>query len=174
MLLILVVKDQPEVLFILQITLDCKSYEVLVARNRKEALELLLNTSTSPDLIISDIMMPEMDGYDLFKEVSSHPRWCHVPFIFLSTRTSSEDMWSGKLLGVDDYITKPLEEDLLAIIIGELTRKEKIVKSIPETRLEMLIVKKIAEIHSVEITIESELGKWNDILRVPATCGKST
>ncbi|MFW9994021.1 MAG: PleD family two-component system response regulator [Candidatus Odinarchaeota archaeon] len=125
--LLLVVEDQPGILLNLRITLEYNGFEVLTARNGQEALDLLSSTRSTPDLVISDIMMPEMDGYEFFKEVSNDPRLCHVPFVFLSARTSPEDIRFGKMLGVDDYITKPFEEeDLLAVITGKLVRKEKI------------------------------------------------
>lgn len=124
--LILVVEDHEDVLYNLQITLEFNEYEVLTAKNGEEALKLLLELETTPDLIISDIMMPKMNGYDLFHQVSSNPLWGSVPFIFLSALATPKDVRFGKMLGVDDYLVKPFnEEDLLAIIKGKIARHQK-------------------------------------------------
>lgn len=97
--------------------------------------------------------MPIMNGYDFFVKVSSTPEWSRIPFIFLTAKTTPEDIRFGKLLGVDDYITKPFEQDdLLAVIKGKIKRKEKI-KSI-ENR-----IKKFVEENEDKITIS---GKYSD------------
>ncbi|MDD1778063.1 MAG: response regulator, partial [Candidatus Helarchaeota archaeon] len=78
-------------------------------------------------LILSDIIMPKMDGYDFFRAVSSNPQFSHIPFIFVSARAEPDDIRFGKMLGADDYITKPFKDaDLLAVIAGKLNRYEKI------------------------------------------------
>ena len=103
--------------------LEFNNYSVLTATNGKDALNILSESQRLPDLIISDIMMPEIDGYELFKTISTHPLWATIPFIFLSARASPEDVRLGKILGADDYLTKPFnEDDLLAVISGKLTR----------------------------------------------------
>jgi CheY-like chemotaxis protein len=87
---------------------------------------MLGELETLPDLIISDIMMPIMDGYDFFKVVSNDPRWNTIPFLFLSVKTSPTDIIFGKLLGVDDYLIKPFKgQDLLAIIAGKISRRKR-------------------------------------------------
>jgi len=108
-------------------TLEFNNYEVITATNGQEALNLLSEMDTLPDLILSDIRMPEMNGYDFFKTVSANPKWALIPFIFLSARASPHDVRFGKMLGADDYLTKPFrEEDLLAIIAGKLARNKTI------------------------------------------------
>jgi len=108
-------------------TLEFNNYDVIIAENGKVALDMLSRLEYLPDIIVSDIMMPEMDGYDLFKTVSENPKWNRIPFIFLTAKSSIEDIRFGKTLGVDDYITKPFnEEDLLAIIAGKLNKKKRI------------------------------------------------
>lgn len=125
--LILIVEDNLDLLFNLNLILKSNSYQTITSKNGKEALKVLESLQKPPDIILSDIMMPEMDGYDFFKKVSSDPRWHLVPFIFLTARTSPKDIRIGKLLGVDDYITKPFnEKDLLAIISGKIARNRKI------------------------------------------------
>jgi len=125
--LILVVEDNEHVLLNLKITLEFNDYEVVTAKNGKEGLERLREMDRVPDLIISDIMMPVMDGYDFFEIVSDNTLWGRIPFIFLTAKSSFEDIRFGKMLGVDDYITKPfVKADLIAIINGKIARNKKI------------------------------------------------
>jgi CheY-like chemotaxis protein len=121
---ILVIEDNSSLLELLQTLLENNNYKVIMALNGKEALDKLQRfDSNLPDLIISDISMPEMDGYQFFKEISNKPFLGHIPFIFLTGLSKPENVRLGKLLGVDDYITKPFDEkDLLASIEGKLKR----------------------------------------------------
>ncbi|MHA1278755.1 MAG: response regulator [Candidatus Helarchaeota archaeon] len=123
---ILVVEDNADVRYNLKLTLEFNNYEVITANDGAEGLKKLSVLKDPPDLIISDIMMPEMNGYDFFKKVSENPAWNSIPFIFLTARTSPKDVRFGKMLGVDDYIIKPFkEDDLLASIAGKIIRNQK-------------------------------------------------
>mgnify|MGYP006288425315 CR=1 FL=1 len=125
--LILAVEDNEDLLYNLKLMLELNDYEVITAKNGEEALALLEKTSAIPNLIISDIMMPKMDGYAFFNELSNHPQLNQVPFIFLSAKSTPEEIRFGKMLGIDDYITKPFhKKDLLAVIKGKLQRSQKI------------------------------------------------
>ncbi|MFW9943015.1 MAG: PleD family two-component system response regulator, partial [Candidatus Thorarchaeota archaeon] len=88
--LIILVEDDPNILKYLKMTLEFNGCQVITASNGKEGLKALSELKEYPDLIISDIMMPEMNGYDLFDAVSNNPTYCHVPFIFLSALDSPE------------------------------------------------------------------------------------
>ena len=124
--LILVVDDEPDILKFLKLILQKYDYDVITARNGKKGLETLKKSERVPDLIISDIKMPIMDGYKFFETVSSNPKYLHIPFIFLSALDEPEDIRLGKLLGVDDYLVKPVnKEDLLATIEGKIIRNMK-------------------------------------------------
>ncbi|UCC19494.1 MAG: response regulator [Promethearchaeota archaeon] len=124
--LLIIVDDNEDILFNLKLMLEENNYEVEIANSGKKAIELLSSIKKVPDLIISDIMMPEMNGYDFFSSLSSHPQWNHIPFLFLTAKSTPEDIRLGKMLGVDDYITKPFrKEDLLASISGKITRNMK-------------------------------------------------
>ena len=115
-------------LYNLKLTLEINGYDVITAENGAEAIERLSNLEPEklPALLISDIMMPKMDGYELFKEVSKNPLWNLIPFIYLTAKNSPEDIRLGKMLGIDDYIVKPVQEDdLLAVISGKLARAKK-------------------------------------------------
>jgi len=125
--LIFIVEDNVDLLYSLNLLLESNNYTTITAKNGKEAIEILSNLDKIPDIIISDIMMPEMNGYEFFKVISNEPRWNRIPFLFLSARTTLEDVRFGKLLGADDYLTKPFDEkDLLAILSGKIARNKRI------------------------------------------------
>lgn len=124
--LILLVEDNEDVLMYIKMVLEHNDCNVITAKNGKEALETLEKNENIPDLIISDIMMPEMDGYEFFKAISDNKDFGHIPFIFLSALDSPEDVRLGKLLGADDYLTKPIDEDdLTATVAGKILRAKK-------------------------------------------------
>ena len=126
-LLILVVEDNVDLLYNLNLVLKSNNYNPITAKNGKEALKILSELEQVPDLIVSDIMMPEMDGYEFFRAISNESRWNRIPFVFLSARTTPKDIRFGKMLGVDEYLTKPFDEkDLLAIISGKISRINRI------------------------------------------------
>ncbi|MEJ2013264.1 MAG: response regulator [Anaerolineales bacterium] len=121
--LIMVVEDDLALLEGIRELLELSGYRVLIASNGKEALDLL--EKERPDLIISDIMMPEMDGYAFHSAVREISQLTSIPFIFLTARGEKSDIRRGRSSGVDDYITKPFDdEDLLAAIRGKLSRFE--------------------------------------------------
>lgn len=120
---LLLVEDNRDLAYNLKLMLEDHGYQIITSENGEEALKILSESKILPDLIISDIMMPEMNGYDFFEAISSNIRTAHIPFIFLTALSSPENIRFGKLLGIDDYITKPIvEKDLLSIIEGKLSR----------------------------------------------------
>ena len=124
--LILVVDDNEDILFNLKLSLEKYDYRVITAISGNDALATLNKLETPPNLIISDIMMAEMNGFDFFERVSSNAKLYEVPFIFLTAKSSLNDIRFGKSLGVDDYLTKPINErDLIASISGKITRTQK-------------------------------------------------
>jgi formylglycine-generating enzyme required for sulfatase activity/AmiR/NasT family two-component response regulator len=129
--IILVIDDNPELVDGVKLTLEMEGYQVLAATNGQEALELL--ERITPNLILADIMMPEMDGYELYERVHQDERWVHVPFIFVTAKTEKADIQRGKEMGVDDYITKPFDpDDLVAAIRGRLKRMVELTSYSPE------------------------------------------
>ncbi len=125
--LILVVEDNVDLLYNLNLLLESNNYKPITAKNGKEAIEILSNLEEIPEVIISDIMMPEMDGYEFFRVISNNTIWNRIPFLFLSARTTPKDIRFGKLLGADAYLTKPFnEKDLLAILSGKIARNKRI------------------------------------------------
>lgn len=119
---ILIVEDNHPIRKALEQILLKTGYIVYSASDGEDALKVL--ETEEPDLIISDIMMPRMNGYDLYKNLRDNPRLNTVPFIFLTALNSDGDVRKGKELGIDDYITKPFKkEDVLSTVRGKLKRR---------------------------------------------------
>jgi DNA-binding response OmpR family regulator/two-component sensor histidine kinase len=121
---ILIVEDDIEVRENLVEVLELNNYSVLQAQNGLDALEVL--KTTIPDLVISDVMMPKMDGHDLIKIMQKNLHTSTVPFIFLTAKSNSVDMREGMTLGADDYITKPYDTNDLLNAIKTRIRKKKL------------------------------------------------
>jgi DNA-binding response OmpR family regulator len=129
---ILVVDDQPDLLDQVELTLVSAGYHVWTARDGTQALQVL--EAQPVDLILADISMPRMNGYQLYERVTENPHWVAIPFLFLTARTLDSDVRYGKALGVDDYLTKPIEpEDLLAAVQGKLRRARQLARSAEQT-----------------------------------------
>jgi two-component system sensor histidine kinase/response regulator len=112
---ILIVEDHEPLLAAIRHVLELENYAVLTASDGIEALQVM--EETRPDLIVADIMMPRMDGYDFYEAVRERPEWVPIPFIFLTARAEKEDMLKGKSLGVEDYIIKPFDPQELVIAV---------------------------------------------------------
>lgn len=103
--------------------LELSDYEVVTAGDGKQGC--LKAHSVMPDIIVCDIMMPEMDGYGVLQELSATAKTANIPFIFLSAKTEHKDIRRGMDLGADDYLTKPFEEeDLLSAIESRLAKMD--------------------------------------------------
>lgn len=101
--------------------LELSDFEVLTAPNGKLGLKSI--NINIPDIIVCDIMMPEVDGFEVLNKVSKNSKTKHIPFIFLSAKTEHQDVRKGMNLGADDYITKPFTEDeLLSAIKSRLAK----------------------------------------------------
>jgi DNA-binding NarL/FixJ family response regulator len=121
---LLVVDDEPNLLRAVAACLKAENYEVNTARNGNEALIQL--AESIPDLIISDIRMPGMDGYKLARHLRGSPRTALVPIVFLTAKDETADRIEGFRAGVDAYLTKPFEpEELIAVVNGIITRVER-------------------------------------------------
>lgn len=119
--LILIVEDSAQIRSIIAQSLIIEGYDTEQAKNGLDGLEKL--KERVPDLILSDINMPKMDGLEFFTTVRENPQWTAIPFVFLTSHSTPEDVQRGKELGVEDYLTKPIEpEDLVKIISARLYR----------------------------------------------------
>ena len=121
---LLVVDDEPNLLRAVAACLKTENYEVSTARSGHEALMHL--AESVPDLIISDIRMPGMDGYKLARQLRGSPRTALVPIVFLTAKDETADRIEGFRAGIDAYLTKPFEPDeLIAVVNGILNRVER-------------------------------------------------
>jgi DNA-binding response OmpR family regulator len=122
---ILVIEDEPTILENILQTLELEHFEVRGAPNGLIGIQLA--REHSPDLVICDIMMPEMDGYEVLAELRNDPRTALVPVIFLTARVSRADLRRGMNLGADDYVTKPFTvPELLEAIRARLEKRRAI------------------------------------------------
>jgi DNA-binding NarL/FixJ family response regulator len=121
---LLVVDDEPKLLRAVAVDLRAEGYKVTTARSGQEALVQVIQNL--PDLIISDVRMPGMDGYKLARRLRENQRTSLIPIVFLTAKDTTADRIEGFRAGVDAYVTKPFEPDeLLVIIAGILQRVER-------------------------------------------------
>ncbi len=113
--LILYVDDDPEALRVLKIGLEDRGFIVLTALGGKEAYAIL--ETEKPDLIITDLRMTPVNGFDLFVELKKTPKFSDTPFVFLTAVDDQLAQTYGKKLGVDAYLTKPVDIDRLEAIV---------------------------------------------------------
>ncbi len=120
---ILVIEDNKDVRENTSEILELAGYKVSMAANGKEGVTKA--TTEKPDLIICDIMMPELDGYGVLHMLNKNPQTNHIPFIFLTAKTERNDMRKGMEMGADDYLTKPFDDiELLNAVESRLKKTE--------------------------------------------------
>ena len=124
MITILCIDDESDIRQLIVEELSEAGFGTLEAANGRDGLEMLV--SKWPDIVICDISMPVMDGHQLLAEVQiNHPELSNIPFIFLTALTDKENLIAGLEAGADDYLTKPIDLDILmAKIAGCVTRIE--------------------------------------------------
>ena len=121
MIKILVIEDDASVLDNLEDILTLENFQVLTAKNGREGVDVAL--SQLPDLIVCDVMMPEMDGYAVVKCLRDEPATKTIPFIFLTAKVERLDYREGMESGADDYVTKPFRpQELINAIEVRLAR----------------------------------------------------
>ena len=119
---ILLVDDEVDILEFLKYNLEQEKFEVLVSSNGNDALK---NIEQIPDLIVLDIMMPEMDGFELYQKIKNEKKYQHIPIIFLTAKSGETDEIKGLDLGASDYIQKPVSpKKLIARIKSNLRKSE--------------------------------------------------
>ncbi|UXM85009.1 response regulator transcription factor [Methanococcus aeolicus] len=123
MVKILVVEDNDDILNLIKIILELNNYEVIMASGGHEALNLLKNMQELPDLILLDIMMPEISGWDVLNIMKSNKKWKKIPVIILTALAQEKDIKIGMEKQVDGYITKPFEKKYLLEQVNELILK---------------------------------------------------
>lgn len=122
---ILLIEDNPEMRENTAEILELAGYKVSSGQNGREGVELALRES--PDLIICDIMMPELDGYGVLHMLGTNPLTAAIPFIFLTAKAEKSDYRKGMSMGADDYLTKPFDDmELLTAVETRLKKSEKL------------------------------------------------
>lgn len=124
---LLLIDDDPNLILLVKDYLEFRGYEVLTAENGREGLQIL--EDHTPDMIICDVMMPEMDGYTFVEQVRQNPRTDWIPILFLSAKGQSQDRVRGLNIGADVYMVKPFEpEELVAQVESSLKQANRLIK----------------------------------------------
>ena len=118
---ILIVDDEEILNQLIQTRLESERYDVITAFSGKEGLEKV--ESEKPDLIVLDVSMPEMDGFEVCRILKNDARHKNIPIIFLSAMAQKDDFKVGKEIGADAYVVKPFEPSILLAKIESLLRK---------------------------------------------------
>lgn len=124
---LLLIDDDPNLILLVKDYLEFRGYEVITAENGQEALDVL--QKDTPDMIICDVMMPQMDGYSLVEHVRKDPRTSWIPVLFLSAKGQSQDRVKGLNTGADVYMVKPFEpEELVAQVESSLKQASRLIQ----------------------------------------------
>jgi len=123
---ILIIEDNADVRENVAEILELSNYEIFTAENGKIGVQLA--SKEAPDLIICDVMMPELDGFGVLHILSKKPKTASIPFIFLTAKAEKNDFRKGMNLGADDYITKPFDDVELLDAIEIRLKKSKIMQ----------------------------------------------
>jgi len=120
---ILVVDDEKDIVEILQEILRHEGYDVITASDGNEGLKKA--SENKPDLIVADVMMPHMDGYELVKRLKEDPGTTNIPVVFLTAKDQATDRYKGLSLGVAAYIVKLFDLDELREVVKEVLENKK-------------------------------------------------
>ena len=118
---ILVVEDDPKVIIFIEDNLENMGYQVLTARNGAEGLEKA--REAKPDLLVLDVMMPEMDGYEVCSQLKADPETRGIPILMLTAKGQLQDKVKGLDIGADDYLAKPYEKAEFEARVKALLRR---------------------------------------------------
>lgn len=128
---ILIIEDQAPMRRNIALLLELAGYEVITAENGRTGVEAAI--AHRPDLILCDVMMPELDGHGVIQALRARKESATIPFIFLTARGGKEDMRAGMNFGADDYLTKPVvRDDLLAAVQARLARAQAVEERVLE------------------------------------------
>jgi len=163
---ILVIEDENNIRENMTELLVLSGYEVESAANGH--LGVICAMKSHPDLVICDITMPEMDGYEVLKLIRENNQLSNLPFIFVTAKADRNDFRTGMNLGADDYLTKPFQlDELLQTIKTRFDRKEKLDKSIEEKIAEIQIQMNQTTSHEYNTPLNGILGFSDLILNLP-------
>ena len=120
---IMVVDDEPDILTTVGQMLEMSGYEVIRAIDGKECLKKLNESTTNPDLIVLDIMMPDVSGWDVAAKIKENPEWRNIPIVFLTAKGDTMSIGMGGIVS-EDYIVKPFDVKDLIIRIQKILGKQ--------------------------------------------------
>jgi two-component system alkaline phosphatase synthesis response regulator PhoP/two-component system response regulator VicR len=115
---ILVVDDERHIVRLVQVNLERAGYEILTAYDGVEALEKV--KSESPDMVVLDVMMPRMDGFEVLKNLQADPSYQNIPVIMLTAKAQDADIFKGWASGVSSYLTKPFNPRELLVFVERI------------------------------------------------------
>ena len=162
---LLIVEDNVELLLLMQ-QLFSKHYQVLTAPNGEKALDIVANNEI--DLIVSDVMMPVMDGYELTRRIKGAPTTSRLPIILLTAKTQSEDREEALAIGADDYVTKPFKMRDLELRINNIIENRKRIqaefreKSVEQAEQEIAVADPTADQEFLKRAIDCVRGHLDD------------
>ena len=165
MIKILIVDDEENIRHLLRLAFE-EEFEVVEAVDGMDAFDKAVRVK--PDIILSDIMMPRLDGYGLYRKVKSRPETASVPFVFLSAKKDVDERVVGLEMGADDYITKPFSIKELKAKIRSITKKVSDLKEVGS--LEGLL----REVDLVDVIQLIEMGRKTGmlVLETPGSSGQ--
>ncbi len=150
---VLVVDDEEDILSLVEYNLRKEGYKPLLARNGREALAVA--EAATPDLMVLDIMMPEMNGIEVCKAIRKHARLSGTPIIFLTARSDDEDHIHGLDVGADIYLAKPIAMPVLLSQIRALLRRSEAQSARPVIAVHDLVVDRERYLVSVKVDGEN-------------------
>lgn len=119
---VLVVDDEPDVLLLCRVNLEFEGYEIPEARDGEEALRVV--REEHPDVVLLDVMMPRMDGWQALEAIKADPATTDIPVVMLTAKVQDEDQIRGWEAGAADYITKPFSPLSLSQVIADVVRND--------------------------------------------------
>jgi EAL domain-containing protein (putative c-di-GMP-specific phosphodiesterase class I)/DNA-binding response OmpR family regulator len=156
---ILIVDDDEDVLLIVQTILDNAGYTAVVARNGREGVEKAMDNH--PDLILLDVMMPELSGWEVCTTLKSAPETRHIPIAMLTVKSEIRDLITGMQVGADDYITKPFTRKKLLSTVRKLLEEKRtatttfLASENEEVRFQNLLFDSVTELPTVPVIIDA-------------------
>ena len=118
---VLIADDEPNIVVSLEFLMKQKGYDVKVVSNGEDALNAV--AEFGPDLILLDVMMPRMSGYDVCQKVRENPAWQGIKIIMLSAKGRDVEVTKGMAVGADAYVTKPFSTQSLVATVGEMLKE---------------------------------------------------
>src|ERR1700686_545210 len=157
---ILIVDDDEDVLLIVQTILDNSGYTPILARNGREGVEKAMEAK--PDLILLDVMMPELSGWEVCTTLKSAPETRQIPIAMLTVKSEIRDFITGMQVGADDYITKPFTRRKLLATVRRLLDEKGATRTTPaalteneEARFKNLLFDTVTELPTVPVIIDA-------------------